>query len=111
MVAGTYAIAETEFEQVTYVTNRPPVSALRGAGRAPILAALERAVDLFATEIEMDPAELRRRNVLAGHAMPYTSPTGANYDDADYADALERVLGLADYDALRAEQALSLIHI
>ena len=104
MVAGTYAIAETEFEQVTYVTNRPPVSALRGAGRAPIIAALERAVDLFAAEIGMDPAELRRRNVLAGDAMPYTSPTGANYDDADYGDALERVLVLADYGALRSEQ-------
>jgi len=105
MLAGTYDIAHTEFEQVTYVSNLPPVAALRGAGRAPVLAALERAVDMFAAEIEMDPAELRRRNLLNADVMPWTSPTGAIYDDADYADALERVLALADYNGLRAEQA------
>jgi len=105
MLTGTYRIAHTEFEQVTHVSNRPPVAALRGAGRAPMIAALERAVDLFAAEIGMDPAELRRRNLLAADDMPYTSPTGAVYDDADYGDALERVLRLADYDSLRERQA------
>ena len=69
-MAGTYTIDHTEFEQVTHVTNRPPVSALRGAGRAPVVAALERAVDMFAAEIGMDPAELRRRNLLSAEAMP-----------------------------------------
>lgn len=105
MLAGTYNIAHTEFEQVTYVTNRPPVSALRGAGRGPIIAALERAVDMFAAEIEMDPAELRRRNLLDRDSMPWTSPTGAIYDDADYATALEMVVERAGYEELRAEQA------
>ena len=104
MLAGTYAIAHTEFEQVTHVTNRPPVAALRGAGRAPMIAALERAIDMFAAEIDMDPAELRRRNLLSADDMPYTSPTGAIYDDADYAEALERVLTLTDYAALRQRQ-------
>ena len=104
MLAGTYRIAHTEFEQVTYVSNRPPVSALRGAGRAPIAHALERAIDLFAHEIGMDPVELRRRNTISADDMPYTSPTGAIYDDADYADALERLVARADYAALRAEQ-------
>jgi len=105
MLAGTYAIGHTEFEQTSYVSNRPPVSALRGAGRAPIIAALERAIDEFAERIDMDPAEVRRRNVLPASAMPYTSPTGAVYDDADYAETLERVLQLARYPELRTEQA------
>ena len=104
MLAGTYRIPHAGFEQVTYVTNRPPVAALRGAGRAPVLAALERAVDMFAVEIGMDPAELRRRNLLQADDMPYTSPTGAVYDDADYADGMERVLLRAGYDELRREQ-------
>jgi len=104
MLTGTYRIGHTEFEQVTHVSNRPPVAALRGAGRASVIAALERAVDMFAAEIDMDPAELRRRNLLAAADMPYISPTGAAYDDADYGDALERVLRLADYDSLRARQ-------
>jgi carbon-monoxide dehydrogenase large subunit len=90
MLAGTYSISHTEFEQITHVTNRP----------------LERAVDMFASEIGMDPAELRRRNLLTAADMPYASPTGALYDDADYAEALERVLVLADYTALRATQAV-----
>ena len=106
MLAGTYSISHTEFEQITHVTNRPPVAALRGAGRGPVIAALERAVDMFASEIGMDPAELRRRNLLTAADMPYASPTGALYDDADYAEALERVLVLADYTALRATQAV-----
>jgi len=105
MLAGTYRIGHTEFEQVTYVTNRPPVAALRGAGRAPVIAALERAMDMFATAIEMDPAELRRRNLLQAVDMPYTSPTGAIYDDADYLQALERLLDRSGYDKLRRQQA------
>jgi carbon-monoxide dehydrogenase large subunit len=105
MLAGTYAIAHTEFEQVTHVTNRPSVSALRGAGRSPVIAALERAVDMFAAEIDMDPAELRRRNLLSAELMPYTSPTGAIYDDGDYAEALERLVNVAGYDELRAQQS------
>ncbi|MFT4987585.1 MAG: carbon-monoxide dehydrogenase large subunit [Acidimicrobiales bacterium] len=104
MLAGTYSIGHTEFEQVTHVTNRPPVAALRGAGRGPVIAALERSVDMFAAQIDMDPAELRRRNLLAAADMPYSSPTGALYDDADYGEALERVLVLADYESLRAAQ-------
>ena len=104
MLVGTYRIPHAEFEQVTYVTNRPPVAALRGAGRAPVVAALERAVDMFAAEIGMDPAELRRRNLLQTDDMPYTSPTGAVYDDADYAEALEKVLIRAGYDELRRQQ-------
>lgn len=104
MMAGTYRIPHTEFEQVTYVTNRPPVSALRGAGRAPMIAALERAVDLYAAKIDMDPADVRRRNLLSADDMPYTSPTGAIYDDADYAGALERALQRSNYEDLRADQ-------
>jgi len=104
MLAGTYRIANTGFEQVTYVSNRPPVSALRGAGRGPILAALERAVDMYAAKIGRDPATVRRDNLLTRADFPCESPTGARYDDGDYADALERVLRLVDYDAQRAEQ-------
>jgi len=104
MLTGTYDIASASFEQTTYVSNRPPVAALRGAGRAPVLAALERAVDMYAVEIGMDPAELRRRNLLAASQMPHTSPTGAHYDDADYAQALEMVLEQCDYAGLRADQ-------
>lgn len=104
MMVGTYKMSNAVFEQVTYVTNRPPLSALRGAGRAPIIHGLERAVDAFAGRIGMDPAELRRRNLLSSEQLPHVSPTGARYDDADYAEALERLLVISDYETLRARQ-------
>jgi carbon-monoxide dehydrogenase large subunit len=66
---------------------------------------VERMVDRLAAELAMDPVELRRRNLLTPEQMPYTTPTGAVYDSADYGGALERVVELAGYDELRAEQA------
>ena len=105
MSHGPYRIDTVAFDHRTVVTNRPPVSALRGAGRAPIIAAIERAVDEYSAAAGLDAAELRRRNLLRAGDMPFESPTGFVFDDADYPAALERVLELADYDALRAEQA------
>jgi carbon-monoxide dehydrogenase large subunit len=102
---GCYDIPQVEFTSIAVRTNRPPTSAYRGAGRSPYIAALERAVDLFAAEVGLDPAEVRRRNLITPDRMPYTTPTGAVYDEADYPGDLERALAEAGYDELRAEQA------
>jgi carbon-monoxide dehydrogenase large subunit len=67
--------------------------------------ALERLLDLVAAEVGLDPAEVRRRNLIPAGAYPYTAPTGSVYDSGDVAAALDAVLAAADYDALRAEQA------
>ena len=91
-------------EAVTVLTNTTPVGAYRGAGRPEATAALERVVDMFAAEIGMDPGELRRRNVIAPGAFPYTTPTGAAYDSGEYAEAIDRVLDAAGYADLRSEQ-------
>ncbi|MGB3763941.1 MAG: molybdopterin cofactor-binding domain-containing protein, partial [Ornithinimicrobium sp.] len=80
-----------------------PVGAYRGAGRPEATALIERAMDLYACEIGMDPAEVRRRNLI--RTMPHTTVTGADYDSGDYAAALDAVLRAADYHALRSEQA------
>ena len=62
--SGPYDIAHAEFGAVSVVTNAPQISAFRGAGRAPFVAALERMVDLYAHEVGLDPAEVRRRNLI-----------------------------------------------
>ena len=62
-------------------------------------------MDLFAAEIGMDPAEVRRLNLVPPGSFPYTSPTGAVYDTGDYAAALDKALAAAGYAGLRAEQA------
>jgi carbon-monoxide dehydrogenase large subunit len=105
MTTGVYDIAKAEFNAVSVVTNTTQVVAYRGAGRPEAAAALERVVDLFATEIGADPAEVRRRNFVAKDAFPYTTAVGTTYDCGDYERALDLVLETADYAALRAEQA------
>jgi len=105
MATGAYAIPRVGGTARTVVTNTTPINAYRGAGRPEAAAAIERAVDMFAAEIGMDPADVRRRNLLRPEAFPYTTPTGMEYDTGDYPAALEQVLAAADYPALRAEQA------
>jgi carbon-monoxide dehydrogenase large subunit len=104
MVSGPYNIAKAEFASVSVVTNSTPTTAYRGAGRPEATAAIERSMDLFAREIDMDPAELRRRNLIAKDAFPYTTPVETVYDVGDYTRALDLALEMAGYEELRAEQ-------
>jgi carbon-monoxide dehydrogenase large subunit len=105
MSSGVYAIPKIECETSSVVTNTTPVVAYRGAGRPEATAAVERAMDLFAAEIGMDPVEVRRRNLIPKFTEPHTTVIGQTYDVGDYEGALDKVLAAADYPALRAEQA------
>ncbi len=105
MAPGPYAFGRAEAVAKTVVTNTTPVGAYRGAGRPEATAAVERAIDLFAAEIGMDPAEVRRRNLLPKFTEPHTTAFGAVYDSGDYAAALDKALAAAGYQGLREEQA------
>jgi carbon-monoxide dehydrogenase large subunit len=104
MAPGVYDIPKVESRAVSVVTTTTPVAAYRGAGRPEATAAVERAVDLFAAEIGMDPADVRRRNLVGSDAFPYTTRTGLIYDSGDYRAALDRVLEAGGYQRLRDEQ-------
>jgi aerobic carbon-monoxide dehydrogenase large subunit len=105
MAVGPYDIAHVEVGYRVVVTNTTPIAAYRGAGRPEATAAIERAMDLFAAEIGMDPAEVRRKNLVPADRFPYQTPCGAHYDSGDYIGALDKVLSGAGYPGLRAEQA------
>jgi carbon-monoxide dehydrogenase large subunit len=105
MAPGTYAIPKVVTSSVGVVTNTTPTVAYRGAGRPEATAAIERAMDLFAAEIGMDPAEARRRNLIPKDAFPHTTVAGATYDIGDYEKALDLALEASGYSDLRAEQA------
>ena len=105
MAVGPYDIAHVEVGYRVVVTNTTPIAAYRGAGRPEATAAIERAMDLFATEIGMDPAEVRRKNLVPADKFPHQTPCGAHYDSGDYVGALDKVLAGAGYPGLRAEQA------
>ncbi|HTX62182.1 MAG TPA: molybdopterin cofactor-binding domain-containing protein, partial [Acidimicrobiales bacterium] len=105
MATGVYRVPRLALTSVGVVTNTTPIGPYRGAGRPEATTMLERAIDLLAAELAMDPAEIRRRNMLVPADFPYTTATGAVYDSGDYGGALDAVLALAGYEGLRAEQA------
>ena len=105
MASGCYDIAHVEFRARAVATNTVVTSAFRGAGRAPYVAGLERLVDMFAAEIGQDPADVRRNNLVTRDQMPFHTPTGAVYDEADYPADLERALTMVDYEQQRRDQA------
>jgi aerobic carbon-monoxide dehydrogenase large subunit len=105
MTPGTYEFAKVQSVARSVVTTTTPVGAYRGAGRPEATAAVERAMDLFAAEIGIDPAEVRRRNLVPPFTEPHSNGFGALYDSGDFPAALEKVLEAAGYDGLRKEQA------
>jgi carbon-monoxide dehydrogenase large subunit len=104
VACGVYDFERADFSANSVVTNTVPVGAYRGAGRPEAAAAVERMVDLFAAEIGMDPAEVRRRNFIPPDAFPFTTPTGADMDSGEYDRALQAIMDHVDYPGLRAEQ-------
>ena len=105
MSSGVYAIPNIECRTTSVITNTTPTVAYRGAGRPEATAAIERAMDLFALELGMDAAEVRRKNLIPKFMEPHTTVVGQTYDVGDYETALDKALAAADYKALRAEQA------
>ncbi len=106
MASGVYDIARVRTRAESAVTNTVPTEAYRGAGRPEAAATVERAIDLFAAEVGIDPAEVRRRNLIAAFDTPRETATGAVYDCGDYEAALDAALEAAGYSQLREEQAL-----
>jgi carbon-monoxide dehydrogenase large subunit len=105
MASGVYRIPNIEIEVRAVVTNTTPTGPVRGAGRPEATQALERAMDMFAAELSMDPADVRRKNFIPKDAFPYQTASGAHYDIGDYERALDLALEKAGYAELRKEQA------
>jgi len=82
-----------------------PTTPLRSSGRPEAIFVVERLVDLAADWLGIDPAELRRRNVIPSAAQPFTNPAGLTYDSGDYPAAMATGLALADWDGFPARRA------
>ncbi|MEO6157545.1 MAG: molybdopterin cofactor-binding domain-containing protein, partial [Ilumatobacteraceae bacterium] len=105
MSNGTYRFSAIQFDIVVALTNTTPTGAYRGAGRPEATALLERAVDHAALVLDIDPIELRRRNLLADDVFPFTTITGMVYDSGRYAFPLDEAAKFVGYAELRREQA------
>jgi carbon-monoxide dehydrogenase large subunit len=100
-IIGPYKTPAARVEVLGVITNKPPTGAYRGAGGPESAFCMERTMDLIARELDLDPAEVRRKNFIAPEAFPYQTPTGLTYDSGNYARALDRALELADYAGWR----------
>ncbi|MGH7765122.1 MAG: xanthine dehydrogenase family protein molybdopterin-binding subunit [Candidatus Dormibacteraceae bacterium] len=102
---GVYVIPKVRFRATVATTNTGVVAPYRGAGRPEATSLIERAMDMLAAELRMDPAELRRRNLISG-PFPYRTVTGLEYDSGDYRRALDTALEAVGYSDLRRDQAV-----
>jgi carbon-monoxide dehydrogenase large subunit len=107
---GPYRVPAIDVETQCYFSNKAPLAPYRGAGRPESVFAMDRILDCAARELGLDPAELRRRNLVNGDEMPYDvgllyrDGQPLVYDSGDYPACLEQALELVGYDAVRAEQ-------
>jgi carbon-monoxide dehydrogenase large subunit len=106
MLSGAYRIPNIHCQVLGVYTNTGMVDAYRGAGRPEATYVVERAVDLVARELDLDPVEVRRRNFIPPDAFPYDPGilAGLKYDTGDYDKALKRALQLVGYDDFRLDQ-------
>jgi carbon-monoxide dehydrogenase large subunit len=100
-LTGPYRTPAMSVEVVGVATNKSVTGAYRGAGGPEAAFCMERAVDMVAQELGLDPADVRRRNFIAPDAFPYETPTGIIYDSGEYAAAFERSLEMSGYQEWR----------
>ena len=104
MANATYAFPAIRATLTEVFTNKTPTDAYRGAGRPEAAYFVERAMDMLARELEMDPAELRRKNFIQPDQFPYKTQMGAVYDSGHYEKALDHALEVAGWERLEQER-------
>jgi len=104
LLSGVYHVPAAYAHGRAAVTNTVPTTPYRSAGRPEVIFVIERLIDLAADQLGLDPAALRRRNLIPPKAQPYRNPLGLTYDSGDYAQAMERALALADWDGVKARK-------
>ncbi len=107
LLAGQYATPAIYTNVKAVFTNTVPVDAYRGAGRPEATFLIERIVDVAAAEMNIDPAELRRRNFIQPDEFPYQTPVALVYDTGDYEASLNKALEAADYSGFEARKQTS----
>jgi 2-furoyl-CoA dehydrogenase large subunit len=103
-LAGAYRVRNVAARNRVTLTNRMPSGLNRGFGGPQLYLALERTMDLAAVRLGLDPAQLRRRNLIRPDEFPYRTPSGGLYDSGDYEACLEEALELVGYEDRRTEQ-------
>jgi carbon-monoxide dehydrogenase large subunit len=104
-ITGLYRTPHLHLRVRGVYTNTVPIDAYRGSGRPEATWTNERLIERGARELGVDVVEMRRRNLIARADFPYSAPGGRVYDSGDPPALLDKLVGLAEYAALRREQA------
>lgn len=104
MFNGIYKIPAYSFHCTDVFTHKVMTDAYRGAGKPEATFGIERMMDELATELDLDPIEVRRRNWITPEEFPFATAAGLTYDSGNYDQATDRALEMFRYDELRAEQ-------
>ena len=107
VITSIYDIPTIALQLTAVMTNTTPTGAYRGAGRPEAIYIIERLMDAAARELELDGAELRRRNMIRPEQMPYKNPMGQVYDVGQFEKMLDQGLALADWKGFEARRAQS----
>ena len=105
-----YDITTIDLHFLAVMTNTTPTGAYRGAGRPEAIYITERLFDAAAREMKLDPAELRRRNLIRPEQMPYQNAMAQTYDSGRFEQVLDQGLGLADWAGFEARRAATERH-
>ncbi len=107
VTTSIYDIALVDLDFTAVLTNTATAGAYRGAGRPEAIYATERLMDAAARMLKLDPAELRRRNMIRPEQMPYTNPLAQVYDSGHFEQILDQGLTLADWSGYEARREAS----
>ncbi len=101
---GPYRVPHYHAEALGVATNKAPMGPYRGVGRPVSVFVMEALLDRTARRLGLDPAEIRRRNLIRPEELPYRSPSGIVWDSGAFHESLARAHDVAGYEGLRAEQ-------
>ena len=106
-IVGPYDISTAHAHVTGVLTHTPSTAPYRGAGRPEATYIIERLVDAAAVELDIDPLDLRRRNLLKPDQLPHTTPFGQTYDCGDFESVLDQALVEADWDGFKERRKVS----
>ena len=105
IMTGLYRIPAAHFRGRAVMSNTPPTAPYRSAGRPEAMYIVERIIDIAARQTGIDRIELRRRNLVAPHELPFRNALGVTYDNGEYARVMEDAMRLADWAGFPARRA------
>ncbi len=105
MIVGPYRITEYEYTAAAVATHTAPVLAYRGVAQPVCFMAIEGIMDRIARRLELDPAEVRLRNMVPISDLPWNNVVGVRYETGSFVESLELAMEMASYDEFRARQA------